>query len=131
MVHGLDPNSFYALNSACACGSYTNVKLLLHYGADSNLENQNTGNTPLMSTIEAYFNLKLSVYDMLDPIFIALLEAGADINACNKEGNSAVEYARDICGDELTDELINFAVKKNEEHIKSDETAGLRDCLLQ
>lgn len=74
------------LNSAIHSNNPNTVSLVLQYEADVNFADKNTGNTPLMDGVKKG-NAK---------IVKILLEAGADVDAKNKNGETALSLAEKL-----------------------------------
>lgn len=105
---GANVNAVSSLgNSALMTGEVGIIKYLLAQGANPNLKN-NDGDTPLIFLI-GY--LKTYSEDEVDEGVKALLEKGAEVNAVNKKGESALSRT-DTIGSEKTSEMLKKAGAK-------------------
>ena len=96
VVGNIDEFLGYALIDAASYNNVEGVRLLLKYGANVNfIRRKSTGDTALMSTSEK-------------EIVQMLLDNGADINAINYDGNTAlISYVANAADIELIEILIN------------------------
>jgi hypothetical protein len=96
------------LHAAVRVNSPRIIRLLLEYGADSNVKNED-GDTPLHAAVRVNS----------PRIITLLLDYGADMNAENKDGESALQLAYGLCDDCATvmDEyfLTNENIQRREE----------------
>ena len=113
--HGADPNiqdqyNRTALQFACYKQMRVGVELLLAYGADHSLRGS-TESTPLM------FACKKRCLTMDPSILVLLLSAGADPNAQNEEGSTALIIAATFRYKEGVTVLLNAGANVNIQNI--------------
>ncbi len=87
---GVNVNSYgqggiAAIHQAAINGNFSIINLLIELGADVNIPNQDTGETPLMMAV-----IVQNAWTMR-----ALIRKGADVNAKDMYGNTALDLAED------------------------------------
>ena len=107
---GADPNvsteiGFTALHAAVVYSRLDFVKFLLKKGVEVNSKSGNEGLTPLHFSIVAQ-------QEPNTDIIIALLEAGADINARNNRGETPLQLAIETKQDKIADLLRQYGAKE-------------------
>ncbi len=84
-VNGRSSNGSYALNNAAVENEVEVMRVLLHHGADPNVQNSQ-GDTPLICATK-YAGGQAPTVKML-------VEAGTDLAAKDHKGNTAMDYAK-------------------------------------
>lgn len=99
------------LNFALSRGEYETAQLLLEHGANANEAEQYSGKTPLMELIISapQSSNRQAVYQLMDK----LIEKGADINARDKRGYTAISWAVRQMDQKLVTALLQRGAQPN------------------
>ena len=93
------------LHTAAAFGSLETIRVLLEYGADVNFATPFGSRTPLMA---ACIHRNYRVAQLL-------IEAGAEVNALDSQGESPLDLARDSGDAKLVQLLINHGARYSQD----------------
>lgn len=99
-INGFDDIGCTALLAASAINNYQIVKLLIALGANPNIKDLENKETPLMRT-------------RCKNVSFLLIEAGADINAQDNDGNTALSLAKEAGNIEIVQLLLDAGARDN------------------
>jgi len=98
-----------ALHRACKSERTSIIRILLNKGANPNIRENKSGETPLMKAIKAKSFKKENKIDIVQ-LFIL---AGANVNAQDNNGNTALSLAQKIGNPEIIQLLIEAGAREN------------------
>ncbi len=102
-INGANEDGYTALMEAANCRVPDSLRLLIERGAEVNARSGN-GSTPLIYGVFALGETFSTPTP--DDVVAVLLAHGADLEARDLEGKSALDVARETGNDELVDSLL-------------------------